>query len=82
MGIETRQLQVAKEIDDVMLLFPEIIRQIRAGKSLMDLASSEFSNLVTAVQGIDQVPEELKADRKVALQTIGYRTGEIADAFL
>ena len=82
MAIEDRNVKVAKEIDDIMLLVPEIVRQIRAGKGLAELASMEFSALVAAVQGLDQVSAELKADRKVVLQTIGYRSGEIADAFL
>ena len=80
--IEDRNIKVAKEIDDVMLILPSLIRAIRAGKPVAEIVATEFANLISAVQGADQVSAELATERKVALQTIGYRSGELVDAFL
>lgn len=82
MAIEDRSVKVAKEVDDVVALLPKIVKEIRAGKGVVELSATVFGDLVAAVQGVDQVGEELKANRQVVLETIGYRTGELVDAFL
>ncbi len=82
MGKEIRQVEVSKELDDVLALLIVVARDVRAGKSVAEIAADALSKLVDAAAGIDQVSAEVAADRKVALQTIGYRTGELADALL
>ena len=82
MGIEKREVEFAKEIDDVGVLLVQIVRDAKAGKSAMEIASGSVGNLLNALTGVDQLPAEVKANRKVALQTIGFRTGELTDAIL
>ena len=82
MGIEKRSVDFAKETDDVMVLLAQLVRDIRAGKSPGDIASTNVGNLVTALAGVDQVQGEVELHRKVALETIGYRLGDLTDAIL
>lgn len=82
MAKEIRQVEFAKEVDDAMVLVASILRDVREGKPVAEIAAGNLSGLVNAVAGIDQVPAEIEENRKVALQTIGYRFGEIADALL
>lgn len=82
MAIEDRTVKFAKEVDDVALLFPKIVKAIKSGQGIVELSAGLFQDLVTAVQGVDQIGQELKDNRQVVLETLGYRTGELADAFL
>lgn len=88
--IESRTVNFAKEVDDVAVLFPTLIASIKEklakGESItqivMETATEDFQLFVAAVAGVTNVPDELKADRKVVLATLGYRLGETADALL
>ncbi len=82
MSIQKREVEYAKELDDCAALLVHIVRDVKAGKTAAEIASGSLQDLMTAMSGIDQVDDELAANRKVALQTIGYRTGELTDAFL
>jgi hypothetical protein len=82
MGIESRQLQVAKEVDDVALLLVQLVGDIKAGKSAPEIASGVVAKLVDALAGVDKIGAEVESNRKAVLATIGYRVGELADAVL
>jgi len=80
--IQSKTVEYAKEIDDCAVLLVKLVSDIKAGKPLQEVGSGAVAPLVDALAGVDQVGEEVKANRKVALQTIGYRTGELTDAIL
>lgn len=82
MGIQKKEIEYAKEVDDVALLLVHIVQEVRSGKNVADIASGSVAKLVDAISGVDQVGAELAESRKVVLQTLGYRTGELADAIL
>lgn len=82
MSVQIKQVEYAKEVDDVLVAIVHIVSEIKAGKSIVDLGASALPKLIDAVGGVDQVSEEVILHRKVALQTVGYRTGELADAIL
>ena len=77
-----REIEIAKEVDDVGALLESIVRDIKAKKSLTEIATGNVAKLVTAIDKIDQMDDESKANRKVFLETIGRRTGGMADALL
>lgn len=79
---ELRQVEFSKELDDAMVFLIGIASDVRAGKPVAEIAAGNLAKLVDAAAGIDAVPEEIESDRKVALQTIGFRSGELADALL
>lgn len=82
MGVQIKQVEFSKELDDAMALVVAIVRDVKAGKPVADIATGNLQAFVEAMSGIDQVPAELAENRRAALQTIGYRTGELTDAFL
>lgn len=77
-----KQVEISKELDDVLALIENLVIAIKAKKSITEIAAGELSDLVNAVAGIDQVPGEISDSRHAALQTIGLRLGSISDALL
>lgn len=78
MAIQVKSMEYAKEIDDVMALFVEVIKNRKNKESISNL----IDELAAAVGGIEDIDDELAGHRKIALQTIGARVGELVDAFL
>lgn len=82
MAIENKQVQIAKEIDDVLLLLVEVAKDIKAGKDAAAIAAENLPNLINAIGGIDQAKAELEANKAVVMQTVGMRVGELASALV
>lgn len=81
MSVQKREVEFSKETDDCFLLLINVVKAAKAGKSVTDIAASELQDFVNAVAGAQDILAEA-AFRKVLLQTVGYRAGELADAFL
>jgi hypothetical protein len=79
--VQTKQVEFCKEVDDVAVLLVKLVTEIKAGKSIGDIVSGNVQPLIDAVAGVDQLSAEA-AERKVFMQTLGYRTGELTDALL
>lgn len=82
MAVVKQELDCAKEVADVMNLVVELVADLKAKKSLPDFVSENLTHLLAAIEGLDQVDDELAANRKAVLATVGYKTGELADALL
>jgi len=82
MATEQIQVNVAKEIDDVMELVVSLVRDLKAKKPMNDILSGNLSLLMDAIGGIDQLDDEMSAERSAALASIGLRTGELVDVLL
>lgn len=78
MGIEKKEVEYAKEIGEVCSLTTEIVATIKKKGDYMAL----MPKLVAAVDGVSEVDDEFKSDRKAALATVGYHSGELVDALL
>lgn len=76
-----REVEFAKEIDDVMFFVVELVKDLKAKKAIGEVAAENLANLMNALNGIDLVDDEMKA-KSIALATIGYRSGELAAALL
>lgn len=76
--IQSKQIAFAKEVDDVMVLFVQVVQNRKKKEEISQL----MDELMNALAGIDQVDDELQQNRQVVLQTVGYRTGELVDALL
>jgi hypothetical protein len=81
MGIQKKEVEFTKEIDDVAVLFISVINDVRSGKPVGDILSGNIQGLINAISGMENADDELVM-RKVAFQTIGYRLGEIGEALL
>lgn len=76
--ISTRSVSYAKEVDDVMVLMVAVVKNRKNKEDLSKL----MGDLMTAIVGIEQVDDELVANRLATVETIGYRMGDLVDAFL
>ena len=80
--IQTMEVSIAKEVDDVGKFIVELVADIRKGKDMAAIVSENLANLVGAIDGISGVVDEVKENRKVVLATLGMRTGELTDAII
>jgi hypothetical protein len=80
--IQPKQIEIAKELDDVLSLVVELVKDLKAKKAIGDLASENLPGLMSAMSGIDQVGDELKLNRKEAIQTVALRVSELVEALL
>jgi phosphoglycerate dehydrogenase-like enzyme len=76
--IAKKEVEYAKEIDDVMVMIIELVKDLKAKKGVAELAAENLPNLMNAMSGLDQLDEELAASKSVAMSTIGFRVGELA----
>lgn len=81
MGIQQKQIDYAKEVDDVLVLVVELVKDIKAKKDMAALAAENLPNLMNAIGGLDQVGDEFK-NKQVVLSTVGYRVGELSGALI
>lgn len=82
MGLAVKQIEIAKEMDDALALLEGVIKDAKAGKPVAEIATGNLQAFVEAIAGVDQIPAEASESRRAFLQTLGYRIGSIADAFL
>lgn len=82
MALVKKEVEIAKELDDVMALVVELVKDIKAGKGAAELASENIGNLMTAVSGIDQVQDELKLNKQAAVQGVALRVAELVSVLL
>lgn len=82
MAIEKRELDVAKECDDVMVLVVELVKDLKAKKEMAQVVAENLPHLMTALDGVQNLPEEVKAHRGAVMATVGYRAGELTDALI
>lgn len=80
--IQPKQVQIAKELDDVLSLVVELVKDLKAKKGIAELASENLPGLMAAMSGIDQVGDELKLNRKEAVQTVALKVSELVEALL
>lgn len=79
--IQKREVEYTKEIDDVFVLVIELLKDIKAKKGAGELAAENLNNLINAMGGMDGISEEI-THRLQAMQTIGFRSGELIDAII
>ncbi len=82
MAIEKREVEIAKEVDDVAKLLVDLVKDIKDGKDVAAITSENLPGLIAAIDGVNQVSAEIASNRKAVLSTVGARAGELADAFL
>lgn len=82
MALKQLQVNVAQELDDVLVLIVDVVKKLKDGKSPLEIGASELPNLAKAVAGLDQVPQEFKQDLGSCVAGAGVRMGELVDALL
>lgn len=80
--IQQKQIDYAKEVDDVMVALVGLVSDIKAHASAGTIATDAFQNVIAAVSGLSQLSVEIAANKKVCMETVGYRVGDLASALL
>lgn len=74
-----QQVQVGKELQDCFAALTLIVKDIKAGKSVLEIGADALPALISAVGGIGDVPAEV-AVRKAALVTAALGVSDLMDA--
>lgn len=82
MAIVKKESEYAKELSEVMDLVINLVDDIKAKKSIAEIGSENLPLLVAAVDGLSSIDDELVENRKVALETIGSKLGDLIEVFL
>lgn len=73
-------IDVPKEMNDVRIALVELIEDIKAGKSITDIAAENLPNVMKAVEGFDQLDDEAKTEQ--AYDCYGLTASGIAKALM
>ncbi len=82
MAIVKKEIDYAKELGDCMVLVVELVKDIKAKKSLSEIAGENLANLIAAIDGIDGASAEMKDHKEAAIATLGFHVGELAGALM
>lgn len=74
------EIEIGKESKEVFEAVAEIIKDVKAKKEWGAIAAENLPLLLKAVEGVTELPEEIKG--KQLGSTVGYGAGLIADALL
>lgn len=80
--IQSKQVEYAKELDDVLGLLVELVKDLKAKKGIGELASENVAGLMTAMSGIDQVAGELSQSKKAVYNAVALRVSDLVEALL
>jgi hypothetical protein len=78
MGFQKKEIDYAKELDDVLGLVVKLIDDIKNKKQVEAIIGENLPLLISAINGANEIGDEFK-DIKIAGQTIGLRLGELID---
>ena len=75
-----KEVEVTKEASEVFFALAELVKDIKAKKSVAEIGQENLSNLFAAVQGFEMLDDEVK--HKAFFKTAGLGLGDIAEALL
>lgn len=75
-----KEVEVTKEASEIFYAMAELIKDIKAKKSVAEIGQENLSNLFAAVQGFEMLDDEVK--HKAFYKTAGLGMGEIAEALI
>lgn len=70
---------VPKESKEVIDFLTDLIEDIKAGKPVGELTAENLPNLMTAIEGYDQIPLEVKGEH--LSETLAYAVDRLGDVF-
>lgn len=77
---EKVELEVGKETKEVADAVSELIKDIREGKNLTIIAGENLPGLAKAIEGVDQLDDEMKHKSRNA--TVAYTGYKVAEALV
>ena len=82
MGLVQKQVDVAKEVDDVLGLVVHLVKEIKAGKDVGAIVAGSVQPLIEAVNGVDQASVELSTLPDAVANAVALRLSEVVSALL
>ena len=79
MNTVNSELQVPKESKEILDALFDLYEDIKAGKNVGEITSENLTGLFAAVNGYEQLGEELKSSKRSDLMAYGVK--RMADAF-
>lgn len=76
------EVEVAKDLYEVVLLLADVVKGLKSGKPLADIAVAELAALKNAVDGIQNVPEGLKDEVAASLRAALIPLSDVLESFL
>lgn len=76
------KFQAPKEMNDVRVCLVELLKDIKAGKTVVEITGENFNNLIEAVKGADKVSVEVKQEMAKSAVLAGHLGGEVIGVFL
>ena len=77
-----KQVKVAKEVDDVMILIVKLVQEIKASKDIAKIAANCLPDLLVAIDGISDVTQEWAEDKGAVISTVLSGASGIANVLL
>ena len=78
----TISLEVPKEMNDVREALMGLVVDIKAKKSIGEMAANAFPKFVAAVEGVDQLDDAVREKMKSSSALIGLTAGEAIGTML
>lgn len=82
MALKQLQVNVASELDDVLVLLVDVVKKLKEGKGVIEIGASELPLLAKAVAGLDQIPDEVKENPASCIAGAGVRIAELVGELL
>ena len=82
MGIINKQVQIAEESDDILKLLISIAEDAKAGKPILEIATGSLDEFIKAVEGADDIDDEVTENTQAVIRTVGLRVGDLVGVLL
>lgn len=76
------KMSVPKELNDLRVALVELVRDIKAGKDLATLSAENLGNVMSAVGGIEKVPDAVREELGKSMALGGLFAGELLSVFV
>jgi hypothetical protein len=82
MALVSKEIQVPKELEEVLVLVRGLVADLKNKKPVAELAAGALPNLLSAVDGIDQLDDEWVAHQDAFLKAGALFGVEVVSALL
>lgn len=77
MALVQVSVSVPKELSEVANLIVELVKDVKAGKDISKIGEENLSNLLKAIEGVDQIPQEVKDNVGESAVCAGLLGGQV-----
>jgi len=82
MGIIEVKVQIAKETNDIFVAMIKLLKDMKAGKNILEILTGSFKELSDAVEGADDIDNEIAENIEAVMKTLGLGLGSLGGVML